>query len=82
MTPRANPEFAGIGEVATRPEYRGQGIANRLCRQALDEFAEQGGEVVFLGTENPAAARIYRRPRLATNRWVYCVCKRGEWRLA
>ena len=61
MTPRANPEFAGIGEVATRPEYRGQGIANRLCRQALDEFAEQGGEVVFLGTENPAAARIYHR---------------------
>ena len=61
MTPRANPEFAGIGEVATRPEYRGQGIANRLCYQALDEFAEQGGEVVFLGTENPAAARIYHR---------------------
>ena len=61
LTPRANPEFAGIGEVATRPEYRGQGIANRLCRQALDELAEQGGEVVFLGTENPAAARIYHR---------------------
>ena len=61
MTPRANPEFAGIGEVATRPEYRGQGIANRLCHQALDDFAEQGGEVVFLGTENPGAARIYHR---------------------
>lgn len=61
MTPRANPNFAGIGEVATRPEYRGRGIANRLCQQALDEFAEQGGEVVFLGTENPAAARIYHR---------------------
>ena len=61
MTPRANREFAGVGEVATRPGYRGQGIANRLCQQALDEFAEQGGEVVFLGTENPAAARIYHR---------------------
>ncbi|MCY4475370.1 MAG: GNAT family N-acetyltransferase [Chloroflexi bacterium] len=61
MTPRANREFAGIGEVATRPEYRGQGIANRLCEQALGEFAEQGGDVVFLGTENPAAARIYHR---------------------
>ena len=61
MTPRANREFAGVGEVATRPDYRGQGIANRLCQQALDEFAEQGGEVVFLGTENPAAARIYHR---------------------
>ena len=61
MKPRANREFAGIGEVATLPEFRGQGIANRLCRQALDEFAEQGGDVVFLGTENPAAARIYHR---------------------
>ena len=61
MTPRANPEFAGIGEVATRPEYRGRGIAGRLCRQALDEFTENGGEAVFLGTENPSAARIYHR---------------------
>lgn len=61
MTPRANPEFAGIGEVATQPEYRGRGIARRLCQQALEEFAENGGEVVFLGTENPAAARIYQR---------------------
>ena len=61
MTPRANPEFAGIGEVATRSEYRGRGIAGRLCQQAIDEFAENGGEAVFLGTENPAAARIYHR---------------------
>lgn len=61
MTPHANPEFAGIGEVATRPEYRGQGIAGRLCGQALDEFAANGGEAVFLGTENPDAARIYHR---------------------
>lgn len=61
MTPHANPEFAGIGEVATRPDYRGQGIAGRLCRQALEEFASNGGEAVFLGTENPNAARIYQR---------------------
>ena len=61
MTPRANPEFAGIGEVATRSEYRGRGIAGRLCQQAIDDFAENGGEAVFLGTENPAAARIYHR---------------------
>ncbi len=61
MTPRANPEFAGIGEVATRPDYRGKGIARRLCRQVLEEFISNGGEAVFLGTENPDAARIYRR---------------------
>ncbi len=61
MTPRAEPRFAGIGEVATRPEYRGRGIANRLCHQALDDFTKNGGEMVFLGTENPNAARIYHR---------------------
>ena len=61
MTPRADPRFAGIGEVATRPDYRGRGIANRLCQQALEEFGENGGEVVFLGTTNPSAARIYHR---------------------
>ena len=61
MTPRADPRFAGIGEVATRPDYRGRGIANRLCKQALEEFTENGGEAVFLGTTNPSAARIYHR---------------------
>ena len=61
MTPRENPRLAGIGEVATRLSYRGRGIANRLCSQALDEFLAQGGEAVFLGTENPDAARIYCR---------------------
>ena len=61
MTPRADARFAGIGEVATRPDYRGRGIANRLCKQALEEFTENGGEVVFLGTTNPSAARIYHR---------------------
>ena len=61
MTPHADSRFAGIGEVATRPEYRGRGIARRLCKQALDDFTENGGEAVFLGTENPSAARIYHR---------------------
>ena len=58
---RANPRIAGFGEVATRPAARGRGIATRLCRQALEEFTEQGGEAIFLGTGNPAAARIYHR---------------------
>ena len=61
MTPRANSRFAGIGEVATRPDYRGRGIAGRLCQQALDAFNQNGGDAVFLGTENPDAARIYHR---------------------
>ena len=80
MTPRANPEFAGIGEVATRAEYRGRGIAGRLCQQALDEFTEQGGEAVFLGTENPNAARIYHRLgwRRIANSTVYANITNGD----
>ena len=80
MTPLANPEFAGIGEVATRSDYRGRGIANRLCQQALDEFAERGGEAVFLGTENPDAARIYHRLgwRRIANSTVYANIISGD----
>ena len=40
---RASPRLAGFGEVATRPDYRGRGIASRLCGQAVEEFVEQGG---------------------------------------
>ena len=58
---QANPRLAGFGEVATRPDYRGRGIASRLCGQAVEEFVAQGGEAVFLGTGNPDAARIYHR---------------------
>ena len=58
---QANPRLAGFGEVATLPEYRGRGIASRLCGQAVEEFVGQGGEAVFLGTGNPDAARIYHR---------------------
>ena len=47
--------------MATRPDYRGRGIASRLCGQAVEEFVGQGGEAVFLGTGNPDAARIYHR---------------------
>lgn len=80
MTPRDNAEFAGIGEVATRPDSRGRGIASRLCRQALDEFTEDGGESVFLGTENPDAARIYHRLgwRRIANSTVYANVTNGD----
>ena len=80
MTPRANPEFAGIGEVATRHEYRGRGIASHLCQKALEVFTGQDGEAVFLGTENPSAARIYHRLgwRRIANSTVYANITTGE----
>jgi GNAT superfamily N-acetyltransferase len=58
---RATPALAGFGEVATEPVWRGRGIAARVCTRALEEFRARGGEAFFLGTDNPAAARIYHR---------------------
>ena len=57
----ASPRLGGLGEVATPPAFRRQGIAAQLCEAARDDFREQGGEAFFLGTGNPAAARIYYR---------------------
>ena len=55
------PRLGGFGEVATRPELRGSGIATRLCGRAVEEFRAAGGQALFLGTTSPAARRIYHR---------------------
>ena len=55
------PCLGGLGEVATTPDARRTGIGTTLTRQALDDFRERGGQALFLGTVNPAAARIYHR---------------------
>ena len=55
------PALGGLGEVATSPETRRTGIATELSRQARDDFANGGGQALFLGTVNHAAARIYFR---------------------
>ena len=60
-TSRAVPALGGLGEVATAPAYRGRGIATRLCARARDDFRAQGGQALYLGTVNPAAARVYYR---------------------
>ena len=61
--PTASAAVGSFGEVATRPEFRGSGIATELCARAIDEFRQRGGGVLFLGTGNPDAARIYHRLR-------------------
>ena len=58
---KAVPRLGGLGEVATPTAFRRQGVAAELCESALDDFRRQGGEAFFLGTGNPAAARIYYR---------------------
>ena len=58
---KSNPELGGLGEVATAPEFRRLGLASKLCERALNDFRTQGGQALFLGTGNPAAARVYNR---------------------
>ncbi len=58
---RSAPGLGGFGEVATDPSRRRSGIATALCAQAVDDFRSRGGEALFLGTGNPAAARVYHR---------------------
>ncbi len=60
-TCNAVPELGGFGEVATLPDARGRGLATDLCRVSVADFAGAGGKALFLGTVNPAAARIYHR---------------------
>ena len=54
-------ELGALGEVATHPQFRNRGLATGLCRRLLEDFQDQGGEALFLGTVNPRAARIYER---------------------
>ena len=57
----SNPRLAGLGEVATASSHRGRGLAAMLTQHARDTFLDQGGAALFLGTVNPAAARIYHK---------------------
>jgi len=61
LYPLAIARLGGFGEVATSPQYRGEGLATEICRRALADFQSTGGEAIFLGTDNPSSARIYHR---------------------
>lgn len=54
-------DIGGFGEVATNPSFRRKGLATKLSSLAVDDFRNDGGEALFLGTGNPEAARIYHR---------------------
>ena len=55
------PILGGFGEVATQPALRRSGVASRLCGRAVEEFRAAGGRALFLGTNSPAASRVYHR---------------------
>ena len=58
---KSDPSLGGLGGVLTDPEFRGMGIATRLCCMVRDDFRAWGGRALFLGTDNPVAFRVYRR---------------------
>jgi hypothetical protein len=59
MTPADEPRLATLGEVFTRPDRRGRHLAGAVCAALLERFDAAGGRVIYLGTGEPAAARIY-----------------------
>ena len=61
MVSKRMPIIGGISAVATSPQFRRSGIATQLCRQAVDDFREGGGQAIFLGAGIPNADRIYHR---------------------
>ena len=55
-----NSFISGLGEVCTSIESRGNGYANLLCKKIVDDyFSNPRSEVIFLGTVNPVAKKIY-----------------------
>jgi GNAT superfamily N-acetyltransferase len=59
LSPADEPRLATMGEVYTDPAWRGFGLAPALCTALIQRFDAAGGRVLFLGTGNPSAARIY-----------------------
>ncbi|MHC4871659.1 MAG: GNAT family N-acetyltransferase [Planctomycetota bacterium] len=58
---KSQPAFSGVGEVVTTERCRGKGIATALTEKATELFKDLGGEALFLGTYNPAAASVYQK---------------------
>ena len=50
-----------MGGVATAETYRGQGLASAVVGAVCERFDSAAGRLLWLGTGNPAARRIYER---------------------
>ncbi len=60
-TPADDPRIGTFGEVFTDPDWRRRGLAQAVCGALLERFDADGGRVLYLGTSDPGAARIYGR---------------------
>jgi len=56
---RAMPWTAMLGDVCVAPESRGSGIGRKILCHAISEAERLGVEAIWLGTNNPVAARLY-----------------------
>jgi len=55
-----NPSISALGEVCTSIKSRGNGYASKLCKKIVEDyFSIDKNEVIFLGTVNPVAKKIY-----------------------
>jgi len=56
-------DHAGIYNMATHPDYRGQGFAEAIVRALQSDAYQRGSRVVFLSVSaaNETAQRVYRR---------------------
>lgn len=60
MTVCLESGHGGLSGICVLPECRGGGVGRALIKMAIDAFDETGGEYLYLGTNNPIAARMYR----------------------
>ncbi|KAI9836159.1 MAG: N-alpha-acetyltransferase mak3 [Sclerophora amabilis] len=60
---RGGPLRGYVAMLAVRKEYRGQGIATKLVRMAIDAMIERNADEIALETEitNTAAIKLYER---------------------
>jgi GNAT superfamily N-acetyltransferase len=58
---REFPDIAVMGGVATAEAYRGRGLASAVVGAVCERFDSAGGRLLYLGTSNPVARRIYER---------------------
>jgi ribosomal protein S18 acetylase RimI-like enzyme len=61
-------EYAGLFDIYTAPEYRGNGLARALCRKLLEIGRERGATIGWLSAlaSNEPALAVYRRLGFST----------------
>jgi len=54
-----SPQVGIVGYVVTLASHEGKGINSALIETAVEHFESRGGRMLYLGTNDPAAAHVY-----------------------